>query len=140
MAEKTFILEVIAPDRVVLTDKSIVSVVAPGSEGSLGVLANHAPLMTELNIGEMDFRRGDGTDDAIAVLGGFMEVYENKVTVLAEAAELAEEIDVDRAEAAKVRAEERIQTHAEDIDIERAKAALQRALVRLGVARHRSHA
>ena len=135
MPEHTFKLEVITPDRVVLSDDEIVSVVAPGSEGYLGVLAHHAPMMTELKIGKLDFRRADDTSDAMAISGGFLEVFEDKVSVLAESAELAEEIDVDRAEQAKKRAEERLASPASDIDAARAGAALLRAINRLHVAR-----
>jgi len=134
MAEHTFQLEVITPDRVVLSDDQIVSVVAPGSEGYLGVMANHAPLMTELVIGKLDFRRSHGTTGAMAISGGFLEVFENKVSVLAESAELAEEIDVDRAEQAKKRAEERLAAGG-DTDFPRAQAALHRAVNRLHTAR-----
>jgi F-type H+-transporting ATPase subunit epsilon len=135
MAEKTFQLEVITPDRVVLSDDQIVSVVAPGSEGYLGMLANHAPLMTELTIGKLDFRRADGTTGAMAISGGFLEVFENKVSVLAESAELVEEIDVERAEQAKKRAEERLAAAGPDVDAARAQAALERAINRLHTAR-----
>ena len=135
MPEHTFKLEVITPDRMVLSDPEIVSVVAPGSEGYLGMLANHAPLMTELKIGKIDFRRSDGASDAMAISGGFLEVFENKITVLAESAELVEEIDIDRAEQAKKRAEERLASAAPDMDLARAQAALHRAINRLRVAR-----
>lgn len=135
MAEKTFNLEVITPDRVVLSDDTVVSVVAPGSEGYLGVMANHAPLMTELKVGKLDFRRADGTTGVMAISGGFLEVFENKVSVLAESAELAQEIDVDRAEQAVKRAEERLAAAGPDVDAARAQAALQRAINRLHIAR-----
>jgi len=135
MAEKTFKLEVVTPDRVVLSDDEIVSVTAPGSEGYLGMLANHAPMMTQLKIGKLDFRRADETSGSMAISGGFLEVFENGVTVLAESAELAEEIDVSRAEQAKTRAEERLASSGSDTDVERAQTALQRAMNRLHVAR-----
>lgn len=134
MPEKTFKLEVVTPDRVVLSDDEIVSVTAPGSEGYFGMLANHAPMMTQLKIGEIDYRRADGTSGAMAISGGFLEVFENAVTVLAESAEKAGEIDLDRAEQAKTRAEERISEHSLDIDVERAHLALQRAINRIRVA------
>ena len=137
MADKAFKLEVITSDRVVLSDRAIVSVVLPGSEGYLGVLANHAPLVTELKIGEIDIRRGDGTDDAMAVAGGFVEVLDNSVTVLADSAELRGEIDIERAEQALHRAEERLAARPPELDTERAEIALKRALNRLGVARQR---
>ena len=134
MTDRAFKLEVITPDRVVFSERDIASVVVPGSEGYMGILASHAPLMTELAIGELDFRKSDGTSDAMAVCNGFMEVYENTVTVLAESAELCGEIDVKRAEEAVHRAEERIASHPPDIDVDRARVALMKAMNRLKVA------
>jgi len=134
MAEKTFKLEVVTPDRVVLSDDKIVSVTAPGTEGYFGMLANHAPMMTQLKIGKLEFRRADDTADAMAISGGFLEVFENAVTVLAESAEMAGEIDVSRAEEAKTRAEKRIAVNGDDVDVERAQLSLQRAINRLHVA------
>lgn len=138
MAEKTFRFELITPDRVALSDDRVVSLVAPGVMGYIGILANHAALATELGIGELDIRRADGSVEAVAVAGGFMEVFENTVTVLADCAELACEIDVERAEEALHRAEERLASHAPEVDIDRAHLALARAMNRLRVARRRS--
>jgi F-type H+-transporting ATPase subunit epsilon len=135
MPKKTFKLDVITPDRVVISADDVTSVVAPGVEGYLGVLANHSPLMTALEIGRLDFKRADGSVKEMAISGGFMEVHNNTVTVLAEAAEQADEIDLERAERAAKRAEERLGVRDKNIDIERAQAALQRALNRLEVAR-----
>lgn len=135
MADKTFTLEVITPDRKVLSDGEITSVMLPGVEGYLGVLANHEPLMTALGIGELDFHRADGHVDAMAVTGGFVEVFENKITVLADTAELREEIDVTRAEESLKRAEERLAARADEVDADRAHLALLRAINRLSVAR-----
>ena len=135
MSDKTFKLEIITPDRVVLSDKGVISVVAPGVQGYLGVLANHAPLMTELAIGELDYRKSDGTRDEIALAGGFMEVQENTVTVLADIAELRDEIDLERAERSRQRAEERLASHDSSVDVERARIALLKALNRHRVAR-----
>lgn len=135
MADKTFTLEVITPDRKVLSDGEITSVMLPGVEGYLGVLANHEPLMTALGIGELDFHRADGHVDAMAVTGGFVEVFENKVTVLADTAELREEIDVARAEESVKRAEERLSARPAEVDLDRATVSLQRALNRLNVAK-----
>lgn len=135
MPEKTLKLEVVTPARVVFSEDDVTSVVAPGVEGYLGVLANHAPLMTALAIGHVDFRRADGTSDEMAISGGFMEVYENTVTVLAETAELASEIDLHRAEEAVKRAEERVASQDPEVDMERARIALMRAVNRLNVAR-----
>lgn len=134
MPERTFKLEVVTPDRVVVSDNEVVSIIAPGSEGYFGVMARHAPMMAELRIGKLDFRRADGTSEAVAIAGGFVEVFENKVSVLAESAELAEEIDVERAEQAKKRAEQRLAAASPDVDVARAEAAFQRAINRLRVA------
>ena len=136
MSDKPFKLEVITPDRMVLSETDTTSVVLPGSLGYLGVLANHAPLMTELTIGELDFHRADGSTDIMAVSGGFIEVFDNVVTVLAENAELAGEINVERAEKAADRARQRMDEHEPSMDFDRAAIALKKALNRLGVARH----
>ncbi len=117
-----------------LRDDMVVSVIVPGSEGHVGVLANHAPMMAELVVGKLDFRRSDGKAGKMAISGGFLEVYENSVSVLAEAAELAEDINVERAEESKKRARERLSAAGADIDEARAEAALQRAINRLKVA------
>lgn len=134
MAEKTFKLEIVTPERLVFKD-DIVSLVVPGAEGSLGILADHAPLMAELTIGEIYLRYADGREIRMATSGGFMEVHENTVRILADTAERQEEIDIARAEAAVKRAEERLRAPAPDIDATRAEIALKRALARLRVAR-----
>jgi|YNPNPStandDraft_1061719.scaffolds.fasta_scaffold00808_5 F-type H+-transporting ATPase subunit epsilon len=132
---KTFKLEIITPDRVVYASDTVESVTLPGMEGYLGILANHAPLVTGLGIGELDLRCADGSEEMVAISGGFAEVSDNKVTVLADSAELASEIDVERAERSLHRAEERLAAHTPDIDIDRAHAALARAMLRLKLAR-----
>ncbi|MDH7482251.1 MAG: F0F1 ATP synthase subunit epsilon [Armatimonadota bacterium] len=134
MPQKTFKLEIATPERVVL-QVDAVSLVVPGIEGSLGILADHAPLVAELDIGEAVVRQQDGNVIRLAVSGGFIEVRKNIVRILADSAERAEEIDVARAEAAKRRAEERLKERARGIDYARAEAALKRALTRLKVAR-----
>jgi len=136
MPERRFTLEIVTPDRVVVSDDQVVSLVAPGSEGYLGVLAGHAPLMAELVIGEMTVRRLNGEELHIASAQGFMEVADNKVTILTEAAEKAEEIDIQRARRARERAEEMLRQSAEDVDHMRAEVALKRAINRLHVAEH----
>jgi len=133
MSDRTLKLDVITPDRVVVSESAVSSVTAPGVQGYFGVLANHAPLMAELSMGEIDFTRADGSSDAMAIAGGFLEVTDNRVTVLAESAELCSEIDCARAEEARTRAEERIAAHSSDIDMDRAHAALMRAINRLRV-------
>ena len=137
MADKTFRLEIVTPERVVIADDMVTAVTAPGVEGYLGVLANHAPLLVELKIGEVGIKRSDRPEQMVAVSGGFMEVGGNKALVLADTAELAEEIDVTRAADAKRRAQDHLHRRAEaEIDASRAEAALARALNRLHVAEH----
>ncbi len=134
MAERTMTLEIVTPDRMVVSDPEVVSVTAPGVSGYLGILANHAPLMTELRVGEIDYRRSDGTEVHLAAAQGFMEVADNKVTILTDSAERADEIDLGRAKAAVTRAEERlVHRQEEGIDALRAEAALLRAVNRLHV-------
>jgi len=109
-------------------------VIAPGVEGQMGILPGHTPLMTMLSPGELRIRQG-GEESSIVVTGGFLEIRPDRVIVLADAAERAEEIDMERALEARRRAEERIaQGSTGGLTEERAKAALLRAMVRLQVA------
>jgi F-type H+-transporting ATPase subunit epsilon len=111
-------------------------VVAPGIDGELAILPRHAPLMTMLQPGELRIHKGT-EEIAMAVTGGFLEVRPDRVTVLADAAERAEDIDAARAEEAKLRAEQRISQRLSDTDLARAEAALRRSLIRLRVAEKR---
>ncbi len=133
MAEKTFTLEIVTPDKVLISDDQVVSLVAPGAEGYLGIMANHAPMITELIIGEMRVRRADGSETRIATTQGFMEVSENRVTALSDAAEKAEDIDIDRAREAEHRAKEWLAHAEEGVDFTRAEVALKRAINRIRV-------
>jgi F-type H+-transporting ATPase subunit epsilon len=129
--------EVVTAERIVFQDE-VDMVVAPGIEGQLGILPHHAPLMTALNYGELILHRAGEEDEYLAIGGGFMEVGPDHVTILADSAERAEEIDEARAEAARRRAEETMaQRRKEDVDLLRAEAALRRSVVRLKVARRR---
>ena len=128
----TFKLEVITAERVVFSDE-VDAVVAWGIEGQLGILPHHAPLMTMLRPGDLLIRKG-GEEHHLAVSGGFLEVRPDKVIILADACERAEEIDIARAEAARRRAEETLRTGGPEVDKAAAEAALRRALVRLKVA------
>jgi F-type H+-transporting ATPase subunit epsilon len=131
-------LVIVTPERQLLSER-VVEVTLPGADGELGALPGHAPLITELGIGELRYRTAGGAMSApIAVIRGFAEVLKDRVTVLAETAERPEEIDVERAKAALERAEKRIATgmSASEMDWERATASLQRALVRLKVAEY----
>jgi F-type H+-transporting ATPase subunit epsilon len=134
MANK-ILLEVVTPDKLLLS-KEVDVVVATSVEGEFGVLAGHAPLLAALAIGEMRYRDGNALEYA-AVAGGFCEVTGEKVTILAESAELAREIDIDRAKRARERAEQRlVKSQAEQVDYARAEAALRRAMIRMRVAEH----
>ncbi len=137
MAAKTFKLEVVTPDKIVYSDNAVVSVVIPGSEGYFGVLAGHAPMMAEMSIGELDIKHEDGIVDEMFICGGFVEVFQNTVTVLAHTAELGKDIDIDRAEQALQRARDRIASNAADVDHARAQVALQKAMARLSIVRKR---
>lgn len=128
----TFLLRIVTPDREVVRDDAEEAQI-PGREGYLGVLPGHAPLISELKIGEITYRKG-GKIQHLAVTWGFLEVLPEQVTVLAEAAEKPEEIDVDRARAAKERAEKRLKSPDPECDLNRAAVALERALIRLQVA------
>jgi F-type H+-transporting ATPase subunit epsilon len=111
-------------------------VIAPGTEGTLGILPHHTPLMTMLMPGELRVRKG-GEEISLAVTGGFLEVRPDHVIVLADAAERAEEIDTARAEAAKKRAQEQLTIPGSEVDKARAEAALHRAIARLNVVEKR---
>jgi F-type H+-transporting ATPase subunit epsilon len=125
-------LEIITAERVVYSE-DVDIVVAPGIDGELGILPHHAALMTMLQPGELRVRK-DNLEESMFVSGGFLEVRGDKVVVLADVAERAEEIDVARAEAAKRRAEEGIAQHPAHLDHARAEAALLRSMIRLRVA------
>jgi F-type H+-transporting ATPase subunit epsilon len=129
-------LDIVTAERLVYSE-DVDMVIAPGIEGELGILPRHAPLLTALTYGELRARRG-GEEESFAIGGGFMEVQPNQVTVLADTAERAEEIDLERAEAARRRAEERVRDRAqEDVDFARAEAALRRSVTRIKVAEAR---
>jgi F-type H+-transporting ATPase subunit epsilon len=133
MAEKQLLLEVVTPDRLVLSTEAEV-VVCPGAEGQFGVLPGHIPFLSALEIGEMYYKAG-GKTEYLAVSGGFAEVTGEKVTIVAESAEMGREIDVERAKRALERAEKRIAAgKTAEIDWARAEAALRRSLVRAKVA------
>ncbi|MDO8568850.1 MAG: F0F1 ATP synthase subunit epsilon [Dehalococcoidales bacterium] len=126
-------LDIVTAEKVVFSG-DVDTVVAPGVEGQLGVLPQHSPLMTTLQAGELRFKKGS-EETILVITGGFLEVRPDRVVVLADAAERAEEIDINRAEEAKKRAQERLaQKHVPGMDEARAEAALRRALVRLKVA------
>ncbi|MFS8573412.1 MAG: F0F1 ATP synthase subunit epsilon [Clostridia bacterium] len=127
-------LEVVTPERRVLSTEAESGIV-PGVGGYIGFLKNHAPLVAGMSVGIVQFGPERGEKRRVAVTGGFVEVADNRVTVLADTAELDTEIDVGRAQAARERAEKRLRSGSPEIDRARAEAALQRALTRLRAAR-----
>jgi F-type H+-transporting ATPase subunit epsilon len=131
----TLKLEIITAERQVFSD-DVNTVVAPGVEGELGILPHHAPLITMLKPGEVIIRK-DSEETYLFVSGGFLEVRPDKIIILADACERAEEIDIERAEAAKHRAEESLKTRTPELDVAQVQAALLRSLVRLKVAERR---
>lgn len=132
MAEKGFPVEVVTPNRVVYAGE-VSSLRAPGVEGDFEVLIGHIPFLTALRVGRLTIREG-GHQVHYAVSGGFVEVLRHRVTVIAESAERAQEIDVERAHQAEMRARQRLAGRAAHVDLVRAQASLSRALNRLKVA------
>jgi F-type H+-transporting ATPase subunit epsilon len=129
----SFKIDIVTAERIVYSAEADI-VIAPGVEGQLGILPHHAPLMTILQAGELVVRRG-GEESSLAISGGFLEVRPDRVIVLADQAERAEEIDIARAEEARKRAEQRLaDRHAPGLDTARAETALRRAIARLTVA------
>jgi F-type H+-transporting ATPase subunit epsilon len=126
------VLEIVTPDRALVREE-VDELQIPGAEGYLGVLPGHTPLLVTLKIGELWYRTGQDRR-FLAIAGGFAEILPDRVTVLAQIAERADEIDQARAEAARKRAEERLARPATDLDFERARVALMKSLVRLQVA------
>jgi F-type H+-transporting ATPase subunit epsilon len=129
-------VEIVTGERVVFTENDVDMVVAPGSDGTLGILPRHAPLITTLAAGELRVKKG-GREQSLIVFGGFMEVTPEKVIILADTAERAEEIDVGRAEAARTRAQAEIGKRASTIELAQAEAALRRATLRLQIGQRR---
>lgn len=128
-------LNIVTAEREVFGE-TVDSVVAPGWDGEVGILPHHAALMTALQAGEIRIRRG-GQEDILAVSGGFLEVRNDQVTILADSAERAEEIDLARAEEARRRAQERLAMRGTDVDAARAEAALRRATLRMRIGQRR---
>ena len=128
----TFQLEIVTPAKLVVKDVAEEAQI-PGLNGYLGILPGHAPLITELAVGTITYRSG-GAEHTLAVAWGFAEVLQDKVTILAETAERPQEIDVERAQKAKDRAEQRLKSNDPKIDFDRAEDALQLAETRIKVA------
>jgi F-type H+-transporting ATPase subunit epsilon len=129
-------LEIVTPEKLAYQDE-VDSVVLPGSEGELGVLPHHAPLVSTLGAGELRLRKG-GTEESFAIVGGFLQVLPDKVVVMAETADMASEIDLEKAQEARRQAEQALESGTIDsADLATARIALQAALVRIRVAERR---
>ena len=130
------LLEIVTPERLVYSDY-VDSVQIPGIEGELGILPHHTPLVSMLGMGELRIRKG-GSEESFAIFGGFLQVRPDKVVVMAETADLASEIDLERAQEARRQAEKALETgYHETADLAAARAALQQALLRIRVAERR---
>ena len=134
MDEKAFQLDIVTPKKIVLSSE-VTSFSAPGTVGGFQVLRNHAPLLSSITIGEVKVVDKAGSETRFATSGGFVEVRDNKVVMLAETAERADQIDLQRAEESRSRAAKRLEERKVEIDFERAKSSLLRAQNRLHVAR-----
>ena len=129
-------LEIVTPERLVF-DETVDGVTLPGSEGELGVLPHHAPLVSTLGVGELRIRVG-GQEEWFAIVGGFVQVLPDKVVVMAETADMASEIDLELAQEARRKAEQALESgFVEGADLAAARAALQTALLRIRVAERR---
>ncbi|WP_427337922.1 F0F1 ATP synthase subunit epsilon [Caloranaerobacter sp. DY30410] len=128
-----FTLEIVTPDRKFFEDE-VEMVIVRGIEGDIGILKNHTPMVTPLSIGKIRIKKNGKIKEA-AIAGGYVEITKDKTTIITDAAEWPEEIDVKRAEEAKKRAEQRLKSGKGEIDIVRAQIALRKALNRLEVAK-----
>ena len=131
----TMRLDIITAEQLFYSDE-VSSVVAPGLAGQLGILPNHAPLLPSLKPGELKVLK-EGEESNIAVSGGFLEVLQNVVTILADTAERAEDIDFERAEAAMKRAQDKVDSSDSDMDLEKAIQALKRSQARVYVSKRK---
>lgn len=121
-----YLLTIVTPEKVFYEDE-VTSLIAPGSEGYLGVLTNHAPLITGLVPGKLTVKDVNNQEVHLAISAGFMEVFKNEVTILADSVEFVKDIDVERAKGALERARQRLRSKEKEIDIPRAIAAMKRA-------------
>ena len=128
----TFTLSVVTPEHI-LMEEDVESIVVPGAKGYLGVLAHHAPLITPIVPGKLSVRKSPSTEIILAIAGGFLEVSHNKATVLADAVEYADEINIERAGRALERARGRLHDRPEGLDFDRALASIKRAENRLKI-------
>jgi F-type H+-transporting ATPase subunit epsilon len=133
-------LEIVTAERQVFSSDDVTTIIAQGVEGQMTILPKHAPLITMLEPAELIIRKGNGDEMYMVITGGFIEVKPDKVIILADACERSDEINLERAEAAKRRAEERMKNLTPEVDPARAEAALRRSMARLRVAERRRKA
>jgi len=132
----SLLLEIVTPEKLAYRDQ-VDEVLVPGADGQLGILPHHTPLITTLGVGELRIRKGS-SEEYFAIVGGFLQVRPDKVVVMAETADLASEIDLERAQQARRDAETALSSaYVEAADVAAARAALDRALVRIRVAERR---
>ena len=130
------LLEIVTPERLAYSD-TVDAVNLPGVEGELGVLPHHAPLVSMLGVGELRIRKG-GVEESFAIIGGFLQVRPDRVVVMAETADMASEIDLEKAQEARREAERTLEGgHIDEVNLAAARAALQQALLRIRVAERR---
>ena len=131
------LLEIVTPERLAYSD-TVDAVNLPGIEGELGVLPHHAPLVSMLGVGELRIRKG-GAEESFAIVGGFLQVRPDRVVVMAETADMASEIDLEKAQEARREAERALEgaVHTDAVDLAAARASLQQALLRIRVAERR---
>jgi F-type H+-transporting ATPase subunit epsilon len=136
MAKKQLLLTIVTPEKTVVADKAVDFVTVPALGGEMGVLPGHAPFVAQLKEGMMHYREGHHRE-VFAVLSGFVEIFSDRVLVLAEGAELAKEVDEERARQALRKAKDKLAVRGADLDLDEANAALRRAAVRLKVAEYK---
>jgi len=136
MEKKHLLLTIITPENTVVADKAVDFVTLPAAGGEMGVLPGHAPFVAQLKEGLMHYREGN-RKEFFAILSGFAEIYGDKVIVLAEGAELAKEVDEERARQAFQKAKDKLALRGADLDLDEANAALRRAAVRLKAAEYK---
>ncbi len=135
MSDKTLTLEIVTPQRKILSEK-VKAFVVPAVQGSMGVLYNHAPIIAELEMGEIKYKVDDKYEIISLCSTGFLELSDNKATIIANTAELVCDIDLERAKAARERALRRLKGQDKEIDMLRAELALKRAMIRIKAKEH----
>lgn len=134
MTDKRISLEIVTPEKRIYS-ADVYYLHAPATVGGIGVYPRHTPIVTALDVGELSVDSGDGKEETFFIAGGFLDICDDKAVVLAKSAERSDDIDVTRAEKARVRAEERLANPSPDLDALRAEMALKRAILRIKIAK-----